>query len=74
MIPIVTPEEMAAVDAAAPEPVEVLIGRAGGALARAALAMLGGAYGCRVVVIAGRTVNAAPSATRFKAMTGFWTS
>ena len=29
MIPIVTPEEMAAIDAAAPEPVEVLIERAG---------------------------------------------
>ena len=26
MIPIVTPEEMGAIDAAAPEPVEVLIG------------------------------------------------
>ena len=29
VIPVVTPEEMAAIDAAAPEPVEVLIGRAG---------------------------------------------
>ena len=29
MIPIVTPEEMAAIDAAAPEPVDVLIERAG---------------------------------------------
>ena len=35
MIPVVTPEEMAAIDAAAPEPVEVLIGRAGAAVARA---------------------------------------
>lgn len=53
MIPIVTPEEMAAVDRAAPEPVEVLIGRAGAAVARAALEILGGGYGRRVVVIAG---------------------
>ena len=57
MIPIVTPDEMAAVDRAAPEPVEVLIGRAGGAVARAALAMLGGTYGRRVVVVAGKGNN-----------------
>ena len=50
VIPIVTPEEMAAVDAAAPEPVEVLIHRAGGALARAAVELLGGTYGRRVTV------------------------
>ena len=37
MIPVVTPEEMRAIDAAAPEPVEVLIERAGAAVARAAL-------------------------------------
>lgn len=48
MIPIVTPEEMGDIDAAAPEPVEVLIERAGRAVARAALEQLGGAYG-RVV-------------------------
>jgi NAD(P)H-hydrate epimerase len=59
MEPIVTPAEMAAVDAAAPEPVDVLIGRAGGAVARTALRMLGGAYGCRVVVVAGRGNNGA---------------
>ncbi|MGZ4716561.1 MAG: NAD(P)H-hydrate dehydratase [Acidimicrobiales bacterium] len=57
MIPIVTPEEMGAIDRAAPEPVDVLIGRAGGAVARAALAMLGGAYGRRVVVLAGQGNN-----------------
>ena len=39
--------------AAAPEPVEVLIGRAGAAVARAALQLLGGTYGRRVVVLAG---------------------
>src|SRR5687767_13443292 len=54
---IVTPDEMAAVDAAAPEPVDVLIGRAGRAVARAALAMLGGGYGRRVVVVAGKGNN-----------------
>jgi NAD(P)H-hydrate epimerase len=57
MLVVVTPEEMAAVDAAAPEPVEVLIGRAGAATARAALAMLGGSYGRHVVVVAGKGNN-----------------
>lgn len=56
---IMTPEEMAAVDSAAPEPVEVLVERAGGAVARAALDLLGGAYGRRVVVLAGRGNNGA---------------
>jgi NAD(P)H-hydrate epimerase len=59
MIPILTPSEMAAVDAAAPEPVEVLIGRAGAAVAREALRMLGGAYGRRIVVLAGKGNNGA---------------
>lgn len=59
MIPIVTPAEMAAIDAAAPEPVEELIERAGGALARAALEMLGGSYGRRVTVLAGKGNNGA---------------
>jgi len=57
LVPIVTPAEMNAIDAAAPEPVEVLIDRAGGAVARAALALLGGAYGRRVVVLAGKGNN-----------------
>jgi NAD(P)H-hydrate epimerase len=57
MIPVVTPEEMAAIDRAAPEPVDVLIGRAGGAVARAARRMLGGSYGRRVVVLAGKGNN-----------------
>ena len=56
---IVTPEEMAAIDADAPEPVEVLIGRAGFAVARVALGMLGGGYGRRVVVLAGKGNNGA---------------
>lgn len=50
---------MAAVDAAAPVAVEVLIDRAGAAVAREALRMLGGAYGRRVVVLAGTGNNGA---------------
>lgn len=53
MIPVVTPAEMGAIDAGAPEPVEVLIDRAGAAVARRARAMLGGTYGRRIVVVAG---------------------
>jgi ADP-dependent NAD(P)H-hydrate dehydratase / NAD(P)H-hydrate epimerase len=59
VLPIVTPQEMRTLDAAASEPVEVLIDRAGAAVARAALRMLGGAYGRRVVVIAGSGNNGA---------------
>jgi NAD(P)H-hydrate epimerase len=57
--PIVTPEEMAAIDAAAPEPTDELIERAGAAVARAALELLGGAYGRRVVVVVGKGNNGA---------------
>jgi ADP-dependent NAD(P)H-hydrate dehydratase / NAD(P)H-hydrate epimerase len=57
MIPVLTPEEMAAVDAAAPEPVEVLIERAGAAVSREAFDLLEGAYGRRVVVVAGKGNN-----------------
>jgi NAD(P)H-hydrate epimerase len=57
MIPIVTPDEMAAIDAAASDPVEVLIERAGAAVARAALQMLDGGYGRRVVLLAGKGNN-----------------
>jgi len=59
VIPVVTPEEMAAVDRAAPEPVDVLVGRAGAATAACALDLLGGAYGRRVVVVAGPGNNGA---------------
>lgn len=57
MIPVLTPEEMGGVDRSAPTPTEVLIGRAGAGVARAALSLLGGAYGRRVVVVAGRGNN-----------------
>lgn len=59
MIPILDPEEMAAVDAAAPEPLDVLVGRAGAVVAHHALEILGGAYGRRIVVLAGKGSNGA---------------
>ncbi len=59
MIPVVTGEEMKAVDQAATERVDVLIGRAGRAVAMVALDLLGGAYGRRVVVVAGKGNNGA---------------
>lgn len=59
MIPIVTPLEMNAVDAAATEPADVLISRAGAAVARAAVRMMGGTYGRTVHVIVGKGNNGA---------------
>lgn len=59
MIPVVTPEEMRAVDAAATESSEILIERAGAAVARAAERMMGGTYGRTVVVIVGGGNNGA---------------
>ena len=59
MRPVLTPEEMAVVDRSAPEPVEVLVERAGFAVAHAARRLLGGAYGRRIVVVAGRGNNGA---------------
>ncbi|HEY2331801.1 MAG TPA: NAD(P)H-hydrate dehydratase [Acidimicrobiales bacterium] len=57
MIPVITAEEANALDAAAADPLDVLIGRAGAAVATAAGAMLGGSYGRRVTVIAGKGHN-----------------
>lgn len=61
MLAIATPEEMRAIDAAAlaTTSIETLIQRAGSAVARAALAMLGGSYGRRVVVLVGPGNNGA---------------
>jgi ADP-dependent NAD(P)H-hydrate dehydratase / NAD(P)H-hydrate epimerase len=59
MIPVLTPQEMAGVDRRAPEPVEVLIGRAGTAVANKAARLLGGVYGKAVVVVAGKGNNGA---------------
>jgi NAD(P)H-hydrate repair Nnr-like enzyme with NAD(P)H-hydrate dehydratase domain/NAD(P)H-hydrate repair Nnr-like enzyme with NAD(P)H-hydrate epimerase domain len=56
-IAILTPDGVRAVDAAAPEPVEVLIARAGAAVAAEALDLLGGGYGRRITVIAGKGNN-----------------
>jgi NAD(P)H-hydrate epimerase len=55
MLPVVTPDEMRAIDAAASRhtPVEHLIEAAGAAVARGAVRLLGGTYGRRVVVLAG---------------------
>jgi len=50
---------MAAVDAAATESLDVLVDRAGAAVARAALDEMGGGYGRRVVVLAGKGSNGA---------------
>jgi NAD(P)H-hydrate epimerase len=50
---------MRAIDAAAAEPVDLLIDRAGAAVARVAIDMLGSTYGRRVAVIAGPGNNGA---------------
>ncbi|HAX06393.1 MAG TPA: hypothetical protein DCX77_12010, partial [Acidimicrobiaceae bacterium] len=57
MLPVVTPIEMKAIDAQAAESEEVLIQRAGYAVANSALRMLGGSYGRRVNVIIGKGNN-----------------
>jgi hydroxyethylthiazole kinase-like uncharacterized protein yjeF len=59
VLPVLTPAQMAAVDAAAPEPLDVLVERAGWAVARAAIRLLGGTYGRRVGVVAGKGNNGA---------------
>lgn len=59
MEPVVTPAEMSAIDADAAEPVEVLIERAGWAVARAAVGLLDRSYGARVLVVAGKGNNGA---------------
>lgn len=62
MIPVVTPEQMRAADAAALQATEgsdewLFIRRAGHATAEVARRMMGGAYGRRVTVIAGKGNN-----------------
>ena len=62
MRPVLTPAEMAEADRYAIErgtPEEVLVERAGRAVARHALRMLGGSYGRRVVVVCGKGNNGA---------------
>lgn len=50
---------MAGVDRQAPEPVEVLVGRAGAAVAKRAGRLLSGVYGKAIVVVAGKGNNGA---------------
>lgn len=60
MRPLVTPEEMAAADKAAigsGTPVEVLMERAGRAVARTAIRMLEGRYGKKIIVVCGKGNN-----------------
>ena len=61
MQPVLTVSEMQEVDARAmaTTPLDELVTRAGTAAARAALDLLGGAYGRRVVVVAGKGNNGA---------------
>jgi len=61
MLPVLTVPEMNAVDAAAAAsiPLDELVGRAGLAVARAAVDLMGGTYGRRVVVVSGRGNNGA---------------
>lgn len=59
MRPVVTVAEMRAADAAAPVPEAALVARAGTAVAVEAARLLGGAYGRRVTVVAGKGNNGA---------------
>lgn len=57
-MPALTPDQVRAVDEAAPD-LDELIGRAGSAVARVAVEFMGGTYGRRVTVIAGPGNNGA---------------
>lgn len=57
MIPVVTPQQMTCIDAVTRIPSQVLIARAGAAVAKVAEQMMGGRYGRRVVVLAGKGNN-----------------
>jgi NAD(P)H-hydrate epimerase len=59
MIPIATPSEMRSIDEASTESIEILIQRAGSAIAWGARRLLKGTYGKRVVVLAGKGNNGA---------------
>lgn len=59
MLPVVTPEQMRRIDADATEPTELLVERAGAAVERAAVRLLGGRYGKRVAVLCGPGNNGA---------------
>jgi NAD(P)H-hydrate epimerase len=57
VIPVLTPDEMAGVDRRATVAPEVLVERAGAGVAKAAMAYLGGVYGKRITVVAGKGNN-----------------
>ncbi len=59
MIPIVTAEEMRAIDAASAETTATLVERAGSAVGRSAQGMMGGTYGRTVNVLVGAGNNGA---------------
>lgn len=59
MLAVVTPARMRALDAAASDSSDVLIARAGEAVARAAISVLGGTYGRTVNVVCGPGNNGA---------------
>lgn len=59
MIPVLDPSEMAGVDRSATEPVDILVERAGNAVASAARRLLGGTYGKRVIAVSGPGNNGA---------------
>lgn len=59
VIPVLDVGELRALERGAPDPTEVLVERAGAAVARSARRLLGGTYGRRVVVVAGKGHNGA---------------
>ena len=59
MIPVVTPEQMRVVDSTVDEPVTELVRRAGEAVARSAVDLLGGTYGRTITVLVGPGNNGA---------------
>jgi hydroxyethylthiazole kinase-like uncharacterized protein yjeF len=71
VIPVLTPAEMAEVDRSAPEAVDVLVERAGFAVARAARRLLGGAYGRRILVVAGPGHNGADGRVAARLLAGW---
>ena len=70
MRPVLTPEEMGAVDKAAVEEVDVLVQRAGTAVARRARLLMGGVFQRRVVVVAGAGNNGADGRVAAVTLTG----
>ncbi|HZQ76224.1 MAG TPA: NAD(P)H-hydrate dehydratase [Acidimicrobiia bacterium] len=74
MLPVLTPAEMAARDAAAIAggvSEATLVDRAGGAVARSARRLLGGAYGRRVVIVCGGGNNGADGRVAGRRLAGW---